>query len=79
MPENYTISIYLHYMYREISNIFRSSRGLLGCDAVWCGRIPTFRRYLLLEWRWRQRGPLKPWYPAATLHGVTAQKTSTWT
>jgi len=28
-------------------------------------------------WRWRQQGPLKHWYPTATLHGITAQKTST--
>jgi hypothetical protein len=26
-----------------------------------------------------QSGPLKRWYPTTTLHGVTTQKTSTWT
>jgi hypothetical protein len=30
-------------------------------------------------WRWRQHGPLKRWYPTTTQHGVTTQKTSTWT
>jgi len=24
-------------------------------------------------WRWRQHGPLKRWYPAAALHGVTTR------
>jgi hypothetical protein len=28
-------------------------------------------------WRWRQRGPLKRWYPTTTLDGVTTQKSST--
>jgi hypothetical protein len=30
-------------------------------------------------WRWRQHGPPKRWYPTTTFHGVTTQKTSTWT
>jgi hypothetical protein len=30
-------------------------------------------------WRWRQQGAPKRWYPTATLHGVTARKTVTWT
>jgi hypothetical protein len=30
-----------------------------------------------LDWRWRQHGSLKRWYPTTTLHGVTSQKTST--
>jgi hypothetical protein len=28
-------------------------------------------------WRWRQREPLKLWYPNTTLHGVRYEKT--WT
>jgi len=27
-------------------------------------------------WRWMQQGPPKRWYPTATLHGVTTQKTT---
>jgi hypothetical protein len=27
------------------------------------------------DWRWRQHGPLKCWYPTTTLHDVTTQKT----
>jgi hypothetical protein len=30
---------------------------------------------LTSPWRWRQHGPPKRWYPTATLHGVTTQKT----
>jgi len=29
-------------------------------------------------WRWRQQCPPKRRYPAATVHGVTTQKTSTY-
>jgi hypothetical protein len=29
--------------------------------------------------RWRQQGALERWYPTTTPHGVTTQKTSTWT
>jgi hypothetical protein len=29
-------------------------------------------------WRWRQHRAPRRWYPTATLHGVTPQKTSTW-
>jgi len=31
------------------------------------------------EWRQKEKGPLKCWYPIATLHGVTTQKTLTCT
>jgi hypothetical protein len=42
-----------------------------------CGRIPTSRRTLLPQsWGWI--GRLKRWYPTATLHSITIQKTSTW-
>jgi len=27
---------------------------------------------------WRQQGPSKSWYPTATLHNITTQKTSNW-
>jgi len=37
----------------------------------------SFRGPCCLQWRWRQHGPLKCWYPATTLHGVTTQKIST--
>jgi len=30
------------------------------------------------EWRWRQQGPPKPWYPTPAVHGITIQKTLTW-
>jgi len=53
-----------------------SSRSLLGCDTMECGRVPTFRKSMLPpSSRWS--GPLKRWYPTATLHGVTTQKTMT--
>jgi len=29
-------------------------------------------------WTWRQQGPPKHWYSTMTLHGVTTQKTLTW-
>jgi len=29
-------------------------------------------------WRWRQHSPLKHWYPAKSLYGITIQKTATW-
>jgi hypothetical protein len=35
----------------------------------------TTRRHNPEDWRWRQLGPLKRWYPTTTLHGVTTQKT----
>jgi len=53
----------------------------LRCDAVWCcGRIPTFRRWMMfpssgVKWRYRQQGPPKLGYSTTTLHGVTTQKT----
>jgi len=49
-----------------------SSRGLLGCDAV-------LLCYGRISWRWRQHEPPKRWYPTTTPHGVTTQKTSTFT
>jgi len=30
-------------------------------------------------WRRRQQGPPKRWHPTTTLHGITTQKTTTWT
>jgi len=33
---------------------------------------------LWLSWRWRQHGSPNLCYPTATLHGVTARKTSNW-
>jgi len=38
----------------------------------------TTRRHNPEDWRWRQHGPLKRWYPVTTLHGLTAKKNSTW-
>jgi len=32
----------------------------------------------ILPWRLMQQGPLKCWYPATTLLGITTQNTSTW-
>jgi len=46
------------------------------------GRVPTFQRTLLPPssgWRWRHYGPLKLWYLTTALHGITTQKTLTWT
>jgi len=40
-----------------------------------CRLASVFR--VTLPWRWRQHGPPKRRYPAATLHGVTIQKTLT--
>jgi len=36
-------------------------------------------KHLISTWRCRKKGPPKHWYPTVTLHGVTTQKTSTWT
>jgi hypothetical protein len=35
----------------------------------------TARCYNAEDWRWRQQGPPKGWYPTTVLHGVTTQKT----
>jgi hypothetical protein len=40
----------------------------------WCFGL---RSRVVMRWRWRQQVPPKRWYPTATLHGVTTQKTST--
>jgi hypothetical protein len=34
----------------------------------------TTRRHNPVDWRWRQHGLLKRWYPTTTLHGVRTQK-----
>jgi len=48
---------------------------LLGCDAVWWYRTPTFRRSLLLLSSGWQQYPPKLWYPVITaLHDVTTYK-----
>jgi hypothetical protein len=58
----------------------------------WFHKAPQFEPFYLLYlmlWeselcsntspcRWTHQGPPKLWYPSATLHGVTAQMTSTW-
>jgi len=45
---------------------------LQGCDAMcWYGRISTLWSTLLPPfplWQWRQKFPLKCWYPTATIH-----------
>jgi len=38
----------------------------------------TTRRHNPGDWRCRQHGPLKLWYPTTTLHDITTQKTTTW-
>jgi len=37
------------------------------------------QHYTASPWRWRHRRPPKRWYPTTTIHGVTTQKTWTWT
>jgi len=54
---------------------------LLYFDAVkCCGRTPTFRRSVMPPSSgWRHYGQPKRWYPITSIHGVTTQKTSSWT
>jgi hypothetical protein len=42
----------------------------------WDSKVRVF--WVVTLWRWRQQDPLKHWFPTATLHGTTNQKTSTW-
>jgi hypothetical protein len=47
-----------------------------------CGRISKFRRSILPQsWGWSQEAKSSEifWYTTTTLHGLTTQKTSTWT
>jgi hypothetical protein len=47
-----------------------------------CSFVAGHQRFIgsSLGWRWRQRGPLKRWYPTTTLHSATTQKMeATWT
>jgi len=41
--------------------------------------MPFYPIQVTSSWRWRQHVPLICCYPTTTLHGVTTQKTSTWT
>jgi len=51
---------------------WNSSRVLIGLDSMqWHIRMP-----LPSPWRWIQHDPPKRWYPTASLHGVTNEKTS---
>lgn len=58
-----------------ISGSYRNvceSHGLLGCDAMWSGKlVPKFQRNLmcLLPWRWRQQ--VKCWDLCTSLLGIS--------
>jgi hypothetical protein len=54
-----------------------SRRGFQQNDSNWKSLTSWKRKYEENEdWRWRQHGPPKHWYPVTALHGVTAQKTT---
>jgi hypothetical protein len=57
------------------------SSQVLSCDSVYCyGKISTFRRAILPPSSgWKQHGPPKRWCPTTKLHGITTQKTLTFT
>jgi hypothetical protein len=63
------------------SKIATSKRALGMRVSVW-HKVPQVDVFWVVTssspWRWKQHGPLKRWYPNATLHDVTTLNTTAW-